>query len=343
MYQPIHVFSRGDHYLTRLGLFAATLAVAALCMPIKAWAGKSFLWVGIYAAPGIQRYSPRQLKRSGDPTPSALSTFDFVSGLAFDKKHNLWATVEDGNTFELVKFTRAQLKSLHSTPNPTPAVVIASSQFEYPNGLAFDHAGNLWVADAQASELFEFSSTQLQSSGADVAPAIAISSADLDGPFFVIFDKRGDAWASNYYGGKTIVEFTAGQLSTTSTQSASVVISDDGNHSIDGPAQIALDRHGNLWVADFYSSTVVKFSKAQIAQSGDPTPVVTLSGPDLDSPWGLIFVHRNLVVANYDTGTIARFKAKQVKTSGTPTPVAYLNANTNAATSVSQMIAGPKL
>jgi hypothetical protein len=47
---------------------------------------------------------------------------------------------------------------------------------------------------------------------------------------------------------------------------------------IDGPIALAVDAAGNLWVANATSSTVVEYSRAELA-TASPAPTVTISGP----------------------------------------------------------------
>ena len=100
--------------------FAAAIALLTLACgsPSRAWCGGSTLWVSLDGvAPGIASYTSKQLKKSGMPTPRALSTYDQVSGLAFDKSHNLWAVIHFD---EVVKFTAAQLKNLYTNRTRRP-------------------------------------------------------------------------------------------------------------------------------------------------------------------------------------------------------------------------------
>jgi len=303
--------SLGRRIVAAIALLTLTCGTAS-----QVWCAN--LWVSYYSSGGIESYKPAQLKKSGTPTPIQLSTFDTVTGLAFDKSHNLWAVI---NNDEVVEFTKTQLKHLKQNPNPTPAVVITSaSAFADIYGCNFDRQGNLWIVDYNADSIFELSKAQLAAGSGDVTPAIVISSPDMDGPNFVTIDKAGNAWVDNE-NGQSIAEFSAAQLTSSGNKSATVLISDDGNSSLNAPGQIAFDKKGNLWVPNYSENTVVEFAKSQLTASGSPTPMVTLSSTSFSGPWGAVFDSSGkLVVMNYDDAMILKFKPKQLKASGAPVP-----------------------
>lgn len=314
---------------------AIALLMLTCATPSHAWCASTNLWVA-HGTTGIESYKSGQLKKSGMPTPIQLSTFSQVTGLAFDKSHNLWATV---GYFEVVEFTPAQLKDLKNDPSPTPGVIITgTSTFTGIGGCNFDQQGNLWVADESTNSLFELSKAQLDAGTGAVTPAIVITSSDLSSPSFVTFDQAGNAWVESYSNDK-IAEFSASQLTSGGSKSATVLLSDDGSGSLSGPGEIAFDKKGNLWVPNINEDTVVEFAKGQLTSSGDPTPTVTLSSAIISEPWGAAFDSKgDLVVVNYNDGTIDKFTAKQIKASGSPVPKVSV---TGTETGNQQIIFGP--
>lgn len=125
------------------------------------------LWVSDNLRHTIARYDARLLAKSGSPPPAVVLTptghcFVNPSGLAFDAVGRLW--VASLGCREIVAFVPSQLRT---TGSPAPTVVLASSGFSLvsPVGLAFDSAGDLWVAGA-GGLLTEFSRESLAASGA---------------------------------------------------------------------------------------------------------------------------------------------------------------------------------
>jgi sugar lactone lactonase YvrE len=293
------------------GAFAIVCAIAS-----QAWAAN--LWVSYYGSDHIDSYSPKQLAHSGAPAPTQLNPSATATGLAFDKHHNLWAVLGDDAVAE---FSAAQVKNLSSNSAPTPIVVITStSTFSDIIGCNFDRQGNLWVVDGENKSIDEISKAQLAAGSADVTPAIVISSTDLFFPNFVTFDKKGNAWIDSENNSE-IAEFSAAQLRSGGSKTPAVVISDDGSGSLEFPGEIAFDSKGNLWVPNYGNETVVEFAKTDLATSGSPTPMVTLSSSIFNGPWGLAFQGSGkLIVMNYADAKIVKFTAKQFKSSGAPVP-----------------------
>jgi sugar lactone lactonase YvrE len=273
---------------------------------------------------GVESYTAKQLGKSGMPSPLQLSTFDFVSGVAFDSSGNLWAVVVP-DLAEVVEFTPAQLKSLNANPSPTPAATITSTStfttmFTSLSGCTFDNQGNLWVVDHYHGSIDELSQAQLAAGSANVTPPVVITSPALDGPDFIAFDKDGNAWVSVNIN-STIVKYSASQLTSSGTKSPEVVLSDDGSGSLSGPGQLAFDRNGDLWVPSFFTHTVLEYAKSQLTSSGNPSPKVKLRSAALMGPWGMVFDKSdNLVVMNYSDGSIVKFTAPQLKESGARKP-----------------------
>jgi hypothetical protein len=141
----INIFSR------RHAAAAIVLLMLTCSVPARGWCASANLWVsfsgggGVTDGSGIESFTSKELKKSGMPTPTDVSTFATVTGLAFDNSNNLWAVA---NEDEVVKFSAAQLKKLKTDPNPTPGVVITSTAtVGQLIGCNFDHNRNLWVAN----------------------------------------------------------------------------------------------------------------------------------------------------------------------------------------------------
>jgi DNA-binding beta-propeller fold protein YncE len=95
------------------------------------------------------------------------------------------------------------------------------------------------------------------------------------GKLTVVFDPSGDLWAANV-NNSTLVEFTRAQLAMRNPSSAVPIFSASG--ALNFPAGMVFDSSGNLWVvADNSSGRVYEYAKSQLASSGSPTPVTTIS------------------------------------------------------------------
>ena len=282
---------------------------------------------GLWIANGtnVLEYIPSQLTVAGTSAtvPHLMNnsgSFGAPQGVTFDAKGNLWvmdpqAKVNGAETPALLEFSPAQLAALGTTPAPDPIATITSTALNFPQQSVFDAQGNQWVTDHGKNTVLVFTAAQLAQTGTNsVVPAVTITSADFNGPLGIAFDVNGDLWIANNGGvpgannttsaaGTTIVEFLAAHLPAppatgvlTPDLAPDVTLSDDGQNSIQAPWALVFDSRGHLLSSNANApSTIVDFSRDELAASGAPVPVLiisptTLGGiPTLDAPNGICF------------------------------------------------------
>jgi len=209
------------------------------------------------------------------------------------------------------------------------AFTFASTNLNDPNGLAFDAAGNLYVANNGSSLVSVFNS-----SGASVA---SLGAGNLERPNGIAFDAAGNLYVANADGepglSNTIKKFTtAGALLATLTNvinpnglafnstgslyaantyptannvsifnASGVFTGTLGSSSdLDAPSGLAFDRDGNLHVSNFLGNSIVTYDT-----SGN---VVSSISGNLASPRGLAFDSAgNLYATNQGDNTISKF------------------------------------
>lgn len=300
---------------------------ATSTIPYTTRAGTGKMWVGDDEG-GIKGFAASQLASSGSPTADVLlSNASGPNGLAFDADGNLWVSLL--YTPALGMYTPAQLAS---PGTPTPQVVIGSEGTSLRQGyaIAFDGGGNLWVANALDNRLEMFTPAQLATSGSPT-PSVVLTTAaaTLDNPLGMTFDDAGNLWVTSNYT-PAIVKFPPNQLATSGTATASVILTANGA-SLDRPEGLAFDAGGNLWVVnEGGADTLVKFTPAQLAASGNPVPDVTISdnGGALANPVGLAFDNAgDLWVANSGSSAnpVVKFDAADLLTTGAPAAAVTIN------------------
>jgi len=252
------------------------------------------------------------------------STLAAPYGDAFDAAGDLWVSNYSGGT--VAEFTPAQLQSSGA---PTPAVVIGSTatSLHGPVGLAFDRAGNLWVANYSGETLVEFTPAQLAASGNPVPKATitAVGNA-LQRPEELAFDAAGNLWSASTTTNQ-LQAYSPAQLAAGGAQTPATTITANGT-SLDDPVGIAFDDSGNAWVSNFSNGTVVKFTPAQLAASGNPAPTVTITSTatgSIDDTYQMEFDSTGtLWLANNGgtgvTGSVSGYTASQLATTGAPVP-----------------------
>jgi sugar lactone lactonase YvrE len=118
----------------------------------------------------------------------------------------------------------------------------------------------------------------------DVHPTGTIS-AKINAPQGLTFDSSGDLWVTSS-NTNTVVEYTKSQLARPSPVPG-IILSSDKSGSLNGPGSLVFDSSGDLWVTNTSVSTVVEYTKTQLAKSGSPSPLVTISNNSFNAPYGV--------------------------------------------------------
>ena len=134
-----------------------------------------------------------------------------------------------------------------------------------PYGLAFDSAGNLYVANNGNSTIQKFTPGGIGS---------LFANTGLNRPVGLAFDSAGNLYVSNS-GDDTIEKFTPGGVGSVFA-----------NTGLNQPYGLAFDSAGNLYVANFGSSTIEKFTPGGVGSvfvfgNGLSRPVFIAFGPRL--------------------------------------------------------------
>lgn len=250
-------------------------------------------------------------------------------GLAFDREGNLW--VADGASNRVLEFKApfgtGQEPSLvlghKDFTSEGQTIPTTSSSMYYPEGLAFDKNGNLWVADA-SGRMLEFA--QPFSNGEDAS--IVLEGAN---PVGMAFDSAGNLWVADI-GKYSILRFDAPLSSNVLpslvlghhdfTSGAEGVSSNSS--SLRDPFGITFDSDGNLWVTDSGNNRVLEFTypftngqsaSLLIGQTSFNAGAVDTMGHTtnlLNQPHGIAFdKNGNLWVADSENNRILVFKSKQ--------------------------------
>lgn len=255
------------------------------------------------AKPALYEFTPMQLAALGttnNPSPHVTinsAAFTFPQQAVFDANGNLW--VSDNGSNAVFVFTPAQLASNNS--NATPNISITSNPaFNGPLGIAFDAAGDLWVANNATTTIFEFKATNLPTSPSSVslAPDVTLSdhgNGSIQAPWALIFDAHGDLWSSNANAPNTVVEFLNTSLNATGSPTPAVTLSPatiDGNSTLSAPNGIAFDNLGDLAaISSATPSGAAFFAQKQLMMGGTNNPTAFLVGntTTLNAPAGCNF------------------------------------------------------
>lgn len=139
----------------------------------------------------------------------------------------------------------------------------ASGLFE-PVGLAFDNAGNLFVADEYSDSIFKFTPAGVKSTFA------AYPAATLDFPEGLVFNSAGNLFEADFETGH-IYEFTTNGVQSTFIS------------GLNYPIGLAFNSAGDLFVTQDgggYYNHIIEITPAGVTNS---------FGPEVLDPWGLAF------------------------------------------------------
>src|SRR6185437_10860724 len=233
------------------------------------------LWIANDNSNTVVALTPAQLGAGGSPTPAITlsgSAINTPYALAFDARGNLWVGNNVPGT--IVEFTPAQ-RAAGGTPTPVTTLVdtVQGGSAE-PGGLAFDTAGNLWVANNLVSMIVKYPVGQLHTGG---VATVTISGSGLEWPEEIAFDNRGNLWVANTAvdnGHGSIVEFPASALASSGSPNVAVTLRPPGAQFGPIVTGVAFDRSGDLWYTELSSYSLGEYTMAQLAGGGDPTPVV---------------------------------------------------------------------
>jgi sugar lactone lactonase YvrE len=206
------------------------------------------------------------------PIAASLAAF---SGSANSRADTLYVSnasvISSGNTIQT--FTSAGVGS-----------VFASSGLDEPRGLAFDSAGNLYVANNYANTILKFTPAGVGS---------VFASTGLNEPMGLAFDSAGNLFVANA-GNNTVEEFTPGGVGSLFASA-----------NLNTPTGLAFDSAGNLYVANAPAASFQQILRFTPSGYGS-----VFADTGLRYPLGLAFDREgNLYAANQGNNTIVRFTA----------------------------------
>jgi sugar lactone lactonase YvrE len=269
---------------------------------------------------------------NGNPTPGPATGSDLgaPNGVGVDQAGDLF--IADSNQF-VEKVTPSGTLSIFAgtgvggAPTPGPAT---SSKLNEPNAVAFDSAGDAYIADVNNNVVERVTPSGTLSivagTGTGGAPTPGPATASkLNGPEGVAFDGAGNAYIADTGNNRVEKVTPAGTLSVfAGTGTAGLPTPGAATSSkLNGPGDVALDGAGNVDIADTNNGVIEEVGgvvlpplftadsppaapsgvpyRYTFAAAGNPAPTFTVSSGSL--PAGLSLNAMTGVLAGTPTGS----------------------------------------
>jgi trimeric autotransporter adhesin len=211
---------------------------------------------------------------TGDGGLTSNAALSVPNAVAVDSAGNLYIADTDNNRIRKVapNLTISTFAGNGSPGFGGDGGLATLAQLQFPKGLAFDSAGNLYIADTNnnrirmvtpGGQISTFAGTGSNGFGGDGGQA---TSAQLNQPVGLAFDAAGNLYFSDQFNQRIRMVTTAGVISTFAGSGT--------NGFADGPAAsaqfsqpsgIAFDSSGNLFVADFFNNRIRKIANGTVS------------------------------------------------------------------------------
>ena len=208
---------------------------------------------------------------------SGNGQFTLPTGIAIDAGGNIWVVDFSSNRVE--KFNSSGVyQSQLGCASGACSTGSGNGQFNFPEGIAIDSSGNIWVTDYDNYRVEEFNSSGAYLSQIGCASGACSSGSgngQFSSPFGIAADAGGNIWVTDYINNRvekfnSSGTFLLGIGSGYQGVGGSIGSSGSGNGQLYYPQDVAIDSSGNAWVTDTGNNRFEEFnsSGAYLSQFG---------------------------------------------------------------------------
>jgi sugar lactone lactonase YvrE len=205
------------------------------------------------------------------------SGFDSPTFLAVDSMGNLW--VADFGNNRVMQFRFPFSSSMNAslvigqTAFSNNETVASPYQLNGPDAVAIESDGSLWISDGGRNAVLAFNPpfARISTVLGQGQTSVQCSEISLTGPHGLVFDHSGNLWVADFFNDR-VLEFAPpfsnhmkaslviGQANPDSCQPNKV-----GAGGLNGPADVAFDSRGNLWVVDYHNNRLLEFPRSSLS------------------------------------------------------------------------------
>jgi sugar lactone lactonase YvrE len=205
----------------------------------------------------------------GDGVPATYTSLHDPSGLAFDSSGNLY--IADTANNRVRKVDQNSIITTVAGINGGGPVggysgdggLATNASLSRPAAVAFDDAGNLYIADTYNNRIRKVGTNGIITTAAGGKygdDGGAATNASLNGPECLALDFSGNLYIADTFNNRIRKVDTSGIITTVSGGKGAAGYSGDGgaatNASMYWPSGVALDACGNLYIADTYNNRI---------------------------------------------------------------------------------------
>lgn len=197
------------------------------------------------------------------------------TGVVCDAGGNLYVTDAGNNLIRKVIPSSGQVSTVAGNANPGSGNgALLSASFNNPGGIAINSSGNLYVADLLNNMIREvnFGSQQVTTIAGNSDTTADVNGPDSTALFYyptsVVTDATGNIYVAEYVTNVIRKISTNGTVTTfAGSGKAGWVDSTGTTAGFNGPSGLAIDKAGNLYVADTYNNAIRKITPAGLVST----------------------------------------------------------------------------
>ncbi|WP_115007090.1 NHL repeat-containing protein [Xanthomonas campestris] len=237
--------------------------------------------------------------RGGQDGRAADAQFADPYGLAIDAHGALYIADGGDNNRIRAMLPNGNVQTLAGGREGFADGIGAAAAFNTPSGIAFDMAGNLYIADTGNHAIRKRTPqgvvTTLAGDGSAGFRDGAAAQVRFNGPIGVAVDTQGRVYVADTYNDRIRVIAPDGQVSTLAGGALPGMADGVGDQArFDTPTDLKVDAHGVVWVADMRNDAI-----RRIAPDGSVSTLIGGDPADL-SP----LLHRPMTIALTHDGVL---------------------------------------